>query len=112
MGEDIGPVQLVEAHTHTCTANWVRWTAWMVLMLGSLACKRPLDDPTQTAALYQKACDGGQMLGCNNLGVFYEHGTGVGQDAAKAAALYQKACDGGEMRGCNNLGFLHEQGTG
>jgi len=54
----------------------------------------------KAAALYQKACDGGQMRGCVNLGFLYEQGTGVSQDAAKAAALYHKACDGGERQAC------------
>jgi hypothetical protein len=42
------------------------------------------------------------MGGCAHLGVSYEHGTGVVQDAAKAAALSQKACDGGLKQSCAN----------
>jgi hypothetical protein len=49
-----------------------------------------LKDATKAVALYQKACDGGTMRGCNNLGVLYEQGTGAVKDATKAAALYQK----------------------
>jgi TPR repeat protein len=69
---------------------------------------RVIQDAARAIAFYQKACDGGEMLGCSNLGVFYEQGTGGIRDAAKAAALYQKACDGGSMLGCNNLGAAYE----
>ncbi|HEX8115262.1 MAG TPA: hypothetical protein VF516_46365 [Kofleriaceae bacterium] len=30
---------------------------------------------------FQKACDGGDMTGCTNLALAYEHGTGVARDA-------------------------------
>jgi len=99
MGKDVGLEELLEAHKYECTANLVRWTAWMVLMIGPFACKPAVGGPAQTAALYQKACDGGEMGSCINLGFCYEQGTGVGKDAAKAAALYQKACDDGDLRG-------------
>jgi TPR repeat protein len=62
--------------------------------------------------LLQQACDGGSMLGCNNLGVLYEKGYGVSRDYAQARALYRKACDGGIMYGCNNLGVFYEKGYG
>jgi TPR repeat protein len=57
--------------------------------------------------LYQAACDGGEMAGCNALGVLHEDGKGVTQDFAQALTLYQKACDGGEMQGCANLSGLY-----
>jgi tetratricopeptide (TPR) repeat protein len=62
--------------------------------------------------LYQKACDGGEMAGCNALGVLYEDGKGVAQDFAESLTLYQKACDGGEMSGCANLSGLYYSGEG
>lgn len=69
-------------------------------------------DKAKAAALWQKACNGGDMLGCANLGFLYRHGEGVAQDAAKAAQLYTQACDGGNMGGCFNLGFLYQDGQG
>ena len=42
-----------------------------------------------------KVCYGGNMHGCNNLGVLYKGGESVKQDDVKAASLYKKACDGG-----------------
>jgi hypothetical protein len=62
--------------------------------------------------LFQKACDGGEMMGCTGLGSLYAHGQGVKQSNTEARALYQRACDGGEMLGCANLGSLYESGHG
>uniref|UniRef100_UPI0026F2B4C3 tetratricopeptide repeat protein n=1 Tax=Campylobacter showae TaxID=204 RepID=UPI0026F2B4C3 len=56
-------------------------------------------DYQKAAQLYQKACDGGELRGCNNLGTLYVKGQGVNQDYQKAAQLYQKACDGGDAKG-------------
>jgi uncharacterized protein len=52
------------------------------------------------AALFQTACDGGEMTGCSNLAAFYEQGTGGMRDLAKAAVFYRRACDGGDTRAC------------
>ena len=76
----------------------------VVVFLGLLAC--------QDVEVYQQACDGGDMLGCNELGVMYGTGEGVTQDLARAATLYQQACDGGEMWGCVNLGAMYGTGEG
>ena len=59
--------------------------------------------------LYKKACDGGEMLGCGNLGSMYANGNGVKKDFGKAAELLKKACDGGDMNGCRNLGIMYEK---
>ena len=67
-------------------------------------------DYQKAAQLYQKACDGGDALGCHNLGLLYKNGQGVNQDYQKAAQLYQKACDGGNAVGCFSLGFLYQNG--
>src|SRR5438094_5062081 len=60
-------------------------------------------DAARAAALYRKACDGGDARGCTNLGVMYANGDGVAKDAAQAVALNRKACDGGDAGGCTNL---------
>lgn len=69
-------------------------------------------DYQKAAKLWQKACDGGEALGCASLGALYAIGQGVRQDHQKAAQLYQKACDGGEASGCSNLGILYANGQG
>jgi TPR repeat protein len=86
-----------------------RWCRCLVAIVGALACKPAVADPTNTQLL-QKACDGGDMWACSNLGVRYEQ-SGV-RDAAKAAALFQKACDGGETESCFHLGVRYEEGNG
>ena len=66
----------------------------------------------EAAELFKKACDGGKMSGCYNLGVMYAKGSGVEKDFSKAAELSKKACDGGHMHGCGHLGFMYEYGNG
>ena len=61
----------------------------------------------KAAELYKKACDGGNMSGCGNLGFMYEYGNGVEKNEQKAAELYKKACDGGDMNGCRNLDIIY-----
>jgi len=62
--------------------------------------------------LLEKACEGGNLLGCDNLAGLYDNGWGVTQDFPKARTLWQKACDGGEMNACNNLAFRYQMGRG
>jgi len=62
--------------------------------------------------LIQKACDGGDMVGCSNLGWLYLEGQGVPKDYVQARLFFQMACDGGEMEGCNRLGWLYLEGQG
>ncbi|MDD7323120.1 MAG: sel1 repeat family protein, partial [Campylobacter lanienae] len=57
--------------------------------------------------LYKKACDGGDMSGCGNLGSMYADGNGVEKNEQKAVELYKKACDGGYMDGCRSLDFTY-----
>ena len=66
----------------------------------------------KAAELFKKACDDGNICGCNNLGAMYEKGFGVEKNEQKAVELFKKACDGGEMRGCFNLGIMYEKGNG
>ncbi|MCI6564383.1 tetratricopeptide repeat protein, partial [Campylobacter sp.] len=66
----------------------------------------------KAAELYKKACDGGNMSGCFNLGIMYANGNGVEKDLGKAVELFKKACDGGNMRGCHNLGVMYTNGNG
>ena len=62
----------------------------------------------KASSLYKKACNGGEIAGCHNLGVLEEKKGNI----AKASSLYKKACDGGGMNGCYNLGVLeHKKGN-
>lgn len=60
---------------------------------------------------FQKACDGGDADGCNNLGFLYENGKGVNRDYSKAKEFYGKACDGGYTMGCNDYTTLKKEGV-
>ncbi|MCA9711439.1 MAG: sel1 repeat family protein, partial [Myxococcales bacterium] len=59
---------------------------------------------SQAADSWRKACDGGDALGCANLGVLTERGQGTTQDPAAAAQLFERGCDGGVAVGCEGLG--------
>ena len=76
-----------------------------VVLVGLLSCQ-------DVERAYREACEGGDMLGCNELGVLYGTGEGVTKDLEHAAILYQRACDGGEMWGCVNLGTMYGTGEG
>jgi TPR repeat protein len=66
----------------------------------------------ETAALYRKACDGGDPKSCHNLGLMYNDGQGVPADRVKAAYLFRHACDGGVVDSCYNLGVMRSTGEG
>jgi TPR repeat protein len=63
-------------------------------------------DYNKATNLYEKACDGGDMWGCNNLAGSYESGRGEPKSHDQALALYQKACKGGFEWACHNLSNL------
>jgi uncharacterized protein len=71
-------------------------------------------DLAAAAKSYEKACAGGDAIGCRELGRFYSDGdaAGVTKDDAKAAALYRQACEGGDRVGCSFHGHMLVQGTG
>jgi hypothetical protein len=58
------------------------------------------------------ACDGGEAIGCSNLGQMFENGKGVAEDDARAARFYQEGCEGGSPDGCYKLGSMYENGRG
>jgi TPR repeat protein len=61
----------------------------------------------RAVAFYEKACAGGEMSMCNNLGVCYFKGEcGLGKDDTRALALYTKACRGGDSGACHNLSLI------
>ncbi|ASK27350.1 SEL1-like repeat protein [Neisseria chenwenguii] len=63
-----------------------------------------LDNPESALAPLQKACDGGNMKGCNILANLYADGhTAAGKDYRRAEALYRRSCDGGYGNACINL---------
>ena len=71
-------------------------------------------DPQRAAALYRKACDQGDLGGCNDLArVFIEKGPQ--RDPPRAVELFKRACEGGETAvpvACWNLGHMIATGDG
>jgi len=72
--------------------------------------KRVGQDYQKAAQLFQKACDGGEALGCGSLGILYEYGQGVRQNFTTAKQHYGKACDLGLQPGCDDYRKLNEKG--
>ena len=50
---------------------------------------------------YEKACDLGDSISCNDIASLYEKGKGVPIDMEKAKEYYAKACDFGDYYMCN-----------
>lgn len=64
----------------------------------------------EATALFQKACDLGDGVGCRNVGIRFRYGRGATPDPIRAAAAYKRGCELGEMMACNGLGDVHEKG--
>lgn len=78
-----------------------------------VALAKQADTPPERAMEWlDKACNGGSMKGCVELGAAHEDGKSGKPNPAKAVALFQKACDGDEPSGCSRLGAMLETGTG
>ncbi len=70
-------------------------------------------DVALALGLFQRACNGGLMLGCTHNVIFLQRAEGgITQDLEGALFLFERACDGGEMLGCANLGVSYERGDG
>jgi hypothetical protein len=70
------------------------------------------EDVHPAVKFHRRACDGGDMRACSNLGVMYADGAGVREDDARAVELYRQACHGGSMEGCYFLGAMYANGEG
>lgn len=55
--------------------------------------------------LYQKACDGGYVTACVNLGIMYENAEGVPPNFLAAGALYRRGCPD-KIGACRRLASL------
>lgn len=53
---------------------------------------------------FKRACDGGMLVGCVNLGESLEH-----ENLEEAKKVYKQACDGGAMGACSRLAVLLEK---
>jgi TPR repeat protein len=97
----------------TCS-NWLTNSCLWLESIKKLE-KIPLPDFTLARDFFQKACDGGDSLGCHDLNSLYELNEGLILDSTRVLQLiskYEEACDGGSMSECNKLGLLYEYGAG
>ncbi len=60
----------------------------------------------------QKACDGGVLAACANLGLMHASGQGTDENFAKAAELFERVCAGAGKFACSNLGVMHLERAG
>ena len=65
----------------------------------------------RAAELALRGCEGGNALGCSNLGFMYWNNF-MPKDDKHAAELFQQGCDGGDQNSCRALGFMYENGQG
>jgi len=62
-------------------------------------------DLRRAAAWFEKACEEGDAVGCNNLGAMRALGEGGQHDEREAKVLFTKACSRGSREGCLNAGI-------
>ena len=64
-------------------------------------------DGAAATGSYLKACNGGNVASCKDLGRLYAQGmTGVSVDLTLAERYYAKACEGGERDACTEAATL------
>jgi len=66
-------------------------------------------DSAAARPLLERACEAGEPMGCNDLGLYHQQ---VSRDGAKAADFFSRACTRDTALGCMNLGFLLRAGQG
>lgn len=66
-------------------------------------------DSAAARPLLEAACEGGEPMGCNDLGLYHQQ---VSHDDAEAAKHFSRACNRDTALGCMNLGFLVRAGRG
>jgi TPR repeat protein len=70
-------------------------------------------DPARAKSYSERACDGGDLVGCVNLAVWIDETPAAKKEELdRAFSLLQRACDGGERSGCAYLGYMYERGRG
>ena len=71
-----------------------------------------LEAPANAYPFLKKACNGGNMRGCNVLGNLYLNpSSGLGMDYAAAVKLYERACKGGYENACTTKAEMAQGNT-
>jgi TPR repeat protein len=69
-------------------------------------------DATKARSLLAKACDGGNVKSCVNLGILEQSGQGGAKDTTAAAKHFEQGCKDADAAGCGMLGTLFQSGDG
>jgi uncharacterized protein len=70
-------------------------------------------DAESGRAILERACDGGDLEGCERLGSIYANGErGTTLDRPRGASLWGRACDGGLAAACARLASAYRNGAG
>jgi TPR repeat protein len=70
-------------------------------------------EEAEAGKLYAKACEKNLWKACESLGLLYSNGAdGIPLDKVKAVSLFDKACKGGFMGACENLADAYMMGEG
>jgi hypothetical protein len=67
---------------------------------------------SEAMPLFNQACSGGKTNSCYYLGLMYDFGQGVAQDASRATGFYSKSCNAGNGAACFHLGMLRDYQPG
>jgi TPR repeat protein len=67
---------------------------------------------TKSVSLFLKACTGGAVGDCEQLGNIYQYGLGLPYNYSLALPAYSRACDGAVAKGCDDLAYMYRQGYG
>ena len=69
-------------------------------------------EPPTSVALYTRACEGKEPLGCKSLAVMLANGLGTKLDVARALTLFESACAAGNHEACTELAVRQINGAG
>lgn len=69
-------------------------------------------DVSEAYRLFDRACELEDPVGCDRMGVMWEHGIGQAADPARAYESYRRACAGGHTPACGRSGRMLELGVG
>jgi TPR repeat protein len=73
-------------------------------------CKEVEDPPNaKSVVLFQRGCDGGDVLGCEKVSVAFMCGLGVERDLGKSGEAAERACKLGSTMSCGNAGAAFMQ---
>lgn len=72
----------------------------------------PGRDPDEAFRLAMRGYEAGDVNFANQLGIYYENGTGTGKDLANAARMYREAAEAGISHAMRNYGLALQAGEG